>query len=487
MSTHPRRLRAPFQELVARLRPATVSLASLAAEGGQAWAVERARAVPRVQIGLLAAMSFLLLLPLIGAAPAEASSATISGTAFQDLNRDGLQQADEPPFVDHVIYLYNSSGTLIDTSRTDADGRYSFSVSPGTYRVAYMPSSWREIWNDWVPTNTEGLTPEHTNLSPGDVADFAWRPVETSTTTPLSDFTGPSGLRVQSYNDVITARELHDHIASEFLVTSEAPTTTVRFARSSNVTSTIFYEDHTRSTVNVTYRSWLQNEDRMLAHEYGHAWTNHHMHVNWRDDWEAYLAARDLADDDRVGSSYNWLPHEIAAEDYRQLFASENARSGGQMNTSIPRPWEIDGFAEWMRWTFTNDAAASEPEEGTDTDVDPEPEPTPDPEDEPDEGKDDDTSNGDPEDGQEDGEVSPAVSLEVDSWKTRGRNVAQLSWDGAQSEELDVYLNGANLASVPNSGSWTHETGTRGNPTHVYRVCETDGGDCSDAVTVSDW
>jgi hypothetical protein len=87
-----------------------------------------------------------------------------------------------------------------------------------------------------------------------------------------------------------------------------------------------------------------------------------------------------------------------------------------------------------------------------------------------------------------DADVAPKyVSLSVESDKTRGRNVARLLWDGAQTEEMDVYLNGSRLASVPNSGSWTHETGTRGNPAYVYQVCESGGGACSEEVTVSSW
>ena len=101
-------------------------------------------------------------------------------------------------------------------------------------------------------------------------------------------------------------------------------------------------------------------------------------------------------------------------------------------------------------------------------DPEPDPEPTPDPEPEP--------------------APDPGVELHVTTSKVRGVNVAQLAWSGAESEAIDVRLNGATLARVANGGRYQHDTGLRGNPTLSYQVCEVaPDGRCSDELVVSSW
>ena len=97
---------------------------------------------------------------------------------------------------------------------------------------------------------------------------------------------------------------------------------------------------------------------------------------------------------------------------------------------------------------------------------------------------DDDEQAEEDEDGTDD-EV--AIDLSVATSKTRGLNYATLTWDGAETSEVEVLLNGSTLSKVENTGSYTHETGTRGNPTYTYQVCETGDGACSKKVTISDW
>jgi hypothetical protein len=332
---------------------------------------------------LSAALLTLVATAPLGAGTAGAAEAAIGGVAFQDLNGDGQRQADEPPFVDHLVYLYNASGTVIATRRTAADGSYQFDVGPGTYRVAYAPTAWRAVWSDWVPTNTGSLRPEHADVTAGATADFAWRPIVKSddVNAPISQHVGAEGLRVQSYNDVVDARAIHEHITEHFLVGDEAPSTTVRFGyRDLNTNSTAVYRsggEVTRVT-SVSYSSyerWLSTGDRTMAHEYGHAWSDYHMYMNWDDGWRELLEARGLApDDERLGSSHAWHPSEIAAEDYRQLFTSANARAGGQMNHEIPPPGEVEGYAAWLEQDFVTSA---DPEPGVEPEPDPASEPEP--------------------------------------------------------------------------------------------------------------
>jgi uncharacterized repeat protein (TIGR01451 family) len=63
---------------------------------------------------------------------------TISGTAFNDSNNDGLIAA-ETGIVTVPVFLYDATGTLIDATTTDIDGNYSFSVSEnsGTYSIGF--------------------------------------------------------------------------------------------------------------------------------------------------------------------------------------------------------------------------------------------------------------------------------------------------------------------------------------------------------------
>ena len=68
--------------------------------------------------------------------------------------------------------------------------------------------------------------------------------------------------------------------------------------------------------------------------------------------------------------------------------------------------------------------------------------------------------------------------------KYRGRAAAAISWKGATGPSVVVEVNGAVVATVPNTGSWRYEARLRG--VHAIRVCETaDRGYCSRAQSVS--
>jgi hypothetical protein len=60
-----------------------------------------------------------------------------------------------------------------------------------------------------------------------------------------------------------------------------------------------------------------------------------------------------------------------------------------------------------------------------------------------------------------------------------------LSWDGATSNNVDVYRNGALVATVPNiPGFYTDNIGRRGKGTYIYKVCDAGTQNCSNQVTV---
>src|SRR5688572_11958810 len=66
-------------------------------------------------------------------APA-AAAGSISGTAYQDLNRDGSRQAAEAAFSGHRVDLYDAADGFFATTLTDAAGHYEFlGLADGDY------------------------------------------------------------------------------------------------------------------------------------------------------------------------------------------------------------------------------------------------------------------------------------------------------------------------------------------------------------------
>ena len=61
---------------------------------------------------------------------------TVSGTVFDDLNGNGVQDADEPGIGGVTVTLLDGEGITVQTERTDGSGNYRFSsVSSGNYTV----------------------------------------------------------------------------------------------------------------------------------------------------------------------------------------------------------------------------------------------------------------------------------------------------------------------------------------------------------------
>ena len=77
---------------------------------------------------------------------------TLSGTVFNDLNADNVQEAGEPGIAGVTLTLYelNDSGNYVstgNTATTDANGNYSFTgILPGTYQVVEtQPSGYLSV------------------------------------------------------------------------------------------------------------------------------------------------------------------------------------------------------------------------------------------------------------------------------------------------------------------------------------------------------
>ena len=80
---------------------------------------------------------------------------------------------------------------------------------------------------------------------------------------------------------------------------------------------------------------------------------------------------------------------------------------------------------------------------------------------------------------------STGFALSVTGYKVRGLQHADLSWSGATSTSVDVYRNGALVATTANDGFHTDAINNRGGGSYTYRVCEAGTATCSNEATVT--
>ena len=289
---------------------------------------------------------------------------TVGGYVFREIDRDGVFETDELPLSDRHLFLFDGAGTYLQNTRTNASGWYEFTgLRDGSYHVEFAPAAWWAIRDELVPDTTGTLLPARAiQLSGTARSDIGWRPIVRSDdpSSPLSSYVGASGLTVQSFDDVVSARAIHDRLMEGSLVGSEAPFVTIRFDfAKSGSTSTIAsssnggpYEDY-RASSDLTYLAWLDG-DNELFHEYGHAWSLYYAFIVQQDpSFSAYLRARGLQGDARVNSSYAWNVRELIAEDYRQLFGTASARSATQLNRELPPASEVPGLRDFLTTTLT--------------------------------------------------------------------------------------------------------------------------------------
>lgn len=307
----------------------------------------------------------------VAPSPARADTGTIAGTVFQDLNRNGMRDAGEPAWEGHQLYLFDAAGAYKATATSDASGRYAFAgVAAGDYKVDYASPSWWAIRDSWVPSTTGSVRPSKAvSLSGSATADFGWRQIVRSTdaAAPLSTYAGPSGLRVESFNDVVSAREVHD-AAVQGMVGAEARFVTIRFDLGPNSSTVAGWQGSPGSFSSYSaicydnYVSWLDGGDQGVSHEYGHAWSLYYdTVVRQEGTFASYLQARGLAGDARVNSSDVWSARELIAEDYRQLLGSANAGAATQMNRDIPPAAAVPGLREFLATTFTTPPTGTDP------------------------------------------------------------------------------------------------------------------------------
>ena len=78
-----------------------------------------------------------------------------------------------------------------------------------------------------------------------------------------------------------------------------------------------------------------------------------------------------------------------------------------------------------------------------------------------------------------------AITLSATGYKVRGLQKADLTWSGATSSNVDVYRDGAVVATTANDGAYTDNIDRRGSGSYTYRVCEAGTSTCSSTSTVT--
>ena len=78
-----------------------------------------------------------------------------------------------------------------------------------------------------------------------------------------------------------------------------------------------------------------------------------------------------------------------------------------------------------------------------------------------------------------------AIQLSAHRKKVGGINTVRLTWNGATSNDVDVYRNGVVVATTPNDGLYDDSTGDTGRARYMDKVCEAGTQNCSNTVTVN--
>ncbi|HUP63990.1 MAG TPA: Ig-like domain-containing protein [Thermoanaerobaculia bacterium] len=80
---------------------------------------------------------------------------------------------------------------------------------------------------------------------------------------------------------------------------------------------------------------------------------------------------------------------------------------------------------------------------------------------------------------------SESITLTASGYKVKGLQKADLSWSGATSTSIDVFRDGALIATTSNDGSYTDNINVTGGGSYVYQVCESGTSTCSNQTTVT--
>ena len=75
------------------------------------------------------------------------------------------------------------------------------------------------------------------------------------------------------------------------------------------------------------------------------------------------------------------------------------------------------------------------------------------------------------------------ITLDANSYRSKGKNKVDLSWSGASTSSVDIHRNGSVVTTTTNDGTYTDSFRTYG--TYTYQVCDQGSDNCSPEVTVN--
>lgn len=82
-------------------------------------------------------------------------------------------------------------------------------------------------------------------------------------------------------------------------------------------------------------------------------------------------------------------------------------------------------------------------------------------------------------------QAQTGITLSARRYKVRGRRKVDLTWSGLTSHQVDIYRNGARIATVPKGATpYTDSVGKKRRGSYTYRVCEAGTSVCSNDDTV---
>lgn len=77
------------------------------------------------------------------------------------------------------------------------------------------------------------------------------------------------------------------------------------------------------------------------------------------------------------------------------------------------------------------------------------------------------------------------IDLSVSAYKDKGAQYADLTWNRATSDDVDIYRDGQLIMTTENDKLETDITGEKGGGSAVYQVCEAGTAVCSMEVTAN--
>ena len=76
----------------------------------------------------------------------------------------------------------------------------------------------------------------------------------------------------------------------------------------------------------------------------------------------------------------------------------------------------------------------------------------------------------------------PAEDMTLSGNRSKGNRQANLSWSGATTSNVDIYINGSLNTTTANDGSASFSVSK--NATYTFLVCEEGGSTCSNEITL---